>query len=230
MFKSSCIKMSFVSLGFSGALLVTVVASQSREQKMLLEPANEGTQQVQSQSSTMAAGGMQMSADSVLSNWPAKAQEVAKKMIDKYGQPAEVTASMLVWHNTGPWKRTIIYRDEVMHQFPMSHPDLLEQFIDYRVPVGKFSDLAAYDGSVIVERTKGEISARCDKEEANFLALNLAHDIVTGKRTVEEARRFYAETIKALMAGQKPAYTQKLQFEMPKGNTADPDKPAMAAP
>ena len=117
-----------------------------------------------------------------------------------------------------------------MHDFPMPHPDLMEQFIDYRVPAEKFSDLAAYDGSVIAERTKGEVSARCDKEEANFLALNLANDIVTGKRSVEEARKFYAETIKALMAGQKPAYTQKLQFSVSKGGTADPDKPAMSAP
>jgi hypothetical protein len=33
---------------------------------------------------------------------------------------------------------------------------------------------------VIVERTKGELSARCEGEEANFLAINLAHQIVTG--------------------------------------------------
>ncbi|MEX2153654.1 MAG: hypothetical protein WD825_09970 [Gemmatimonadaceae bacterium] len=56
------------------------------------------------------------------------------------------------------------------HSFPKPHTDLLEQFIDYRVPVDKYDELAAYDGSVIVERTKGEISARCDKEAMNFLA------------------------------------------------------------
>ena len=114
-----------------------------------------------------------------------------------------------------------------MHDFPMPHPDLMEQVIDYKVPPGKFSDLAMYDGSVIVERTKGEISARCDKEEANFLALNLAHDIITGRHSVEEARKMYAENIKALMAGQKPAYTQKLQFPRQNSNTEDPDKPFM---
>ncbi len=168
-----------------------------------------------------------MSADGILAGWPAKSQEVAKKVIAKYGQPNEVTASMMIWHNNGPWKSTVVYRDVVQHDFPVPHPDLLEQFIDYRVPVAKFSDMAAYDGSVIVERTKGVISARCDKEEMNFLALNLANDIATGKRSVADARKFYAETAMAFMKGQTSPYTQGLQFQAPKGGTADPDQPAM---
>jgi hypothetical protein len=40
--------------------------------------------------------------------------------------------------NTGLWKRTIVYRDEVPHNFPKPHTDVLEQFVDYKVPVGKF--------------------------------------------------------------------------------------------
>jgi hypothetical protein len=163
----------------------------------------------------------------ILNGWPAKSREVANMVIAKYGPPHEVTPTHLHWHNNGPWKRTTVSRDPVMHDFPMPHPDLMEQVIDYKVPPGKFSDLAMYDGSVIVERTKGEISARCDTEEANFLALNLAHDIITGRHSVEEARKMYAENIKALMAGQKPAYTQKLQFPRQNSNTEDPDKPFM---
>jgi len=122
-----------------------------------------------------------------LSDWHEASQEAAKQMMDKYGPPAEVTETTLVWHETGPWKRTMISKEAVDHNFPMPHPDVMEQVIDYDVPVDFFDDLAAYDGSVIVERTKGEISARCDKEEANFLAINLANDIVTKKRTWEEA-------------------------------------------
>ncbi|MGQ0560790.1 MAG: hypothetical protein ACT443_02830 [Gemmatimonadota bacterium] len=67
--------------------------------------------------------------------------------------------------------------------------------VETHEPWDKFDDLAAYDGSVIAERTKGVLSARCDKEGANFLALNLAHEIVTGRRTVEDARARYAEEI-----------------------------------
>jgi hypothetical protein len=132
--------------------------------------------------------------DDLLADWPDKAREAAEKIVAKYGLPAEASTSMLMWHGNGPWKHTIAYREEVAHDFPMPHKDVVEQFIDYRVRVDKFDDLAQYDGSVICERTKGEISARCDKEEMNFLALNLARDIVDGKSTVQEAREFYAKT------------------------------------
>jgi hypothetical protein len=60
-------------------------------------------------------------------------------------------------------------------------------------------------------------------EAANFLALNLAHDIVTGRRTVQQAREFYGQTIQALMRGEKPPYTQALQFQVPMAGTGDPD-------
>ena len=33
---------------------------------------------------------------------------------------------------------------------------------------------------VAAERTKGILSARCGKEQANFLAINLANEIVNG--------------------------------------------------
>lgn len=167
----------------------------------------------------------QVTIDELTANWPAKSREVATTVISKYGLPQETTASMLIWNGNGPWKRTILYRDPVPHDFPKPHVDLLEQFIDYGVPPDKFDELALYDGSVIAERTKGELSARCDKEEMNFLALNLAHDIVIGRRTVNDARRFYAETAMAAMRGETPQYIQRLRFEPQVARAADRDRP-----
>lgn len=166
-------------------------------------------------------------ASDLIADWPPTPKEVAQKMIAKYGPPDESTPGMLIWNNKGPWKQTILSREEIPHSFPKKHTDLLEQVIDYRVPPEKFDELARYDGSVIVERTKGTMSARCDKEEMNFLALNLAHDVITGGKTVEQARDFYAKTVKATMNGEMPPYTQKLQFPVAKGGTADPDKSVM---
>jgi len=147
--------------------------------------------------------------------------------MQKYGAPMEATATMLVWHNNGPWKRTIVFRDEVAHAFPGPHTDLLQQWIDYRVPLDRYDEMAMYDGSVVIERTNGEMSARCDKEEANFLALNLANDIATGRRTVEDARAMYAREIMAFKQGRGGPYTKGLQFSVPRGGTADPDRAAM---
>lgn len=159
--------------------------------------------------------------------WPEKPAEVAGKLMEKYGPPNEAAETRLIWHANGPWKRTIVYRDEVPHNFPKPHTDLLEQFIDYRVPRGRFDDLAAYDGSVVPERTKGEISARCDMEEMNFLALNLAHGVARGATTVDEARRRYAEIATSFMTGNNPPETERLLFDVPDGGTADLDTPTI---
>ncbi len=177
------------------------------------------------QEATPAAMNMQ-AVDEIVSAWPDVPREVAQTVMEKYGPPQEGTPSRLIWFNNGPWKRTIVYHDTVPHRFPMPHPDLLEQFIDYRAPLDRYDELAMYDGSVIVERTKGEMSARCDKEGANFLALNLANEIATGKRTPEDARRMYGEQIKMMKAGQMTPYTSGLMFTPPPSGN-DPDRPIM---
>jgi hypothetical protein len=164
--------------------------------------------------------------DSITKNWPEASQKAKDATIAKYGLPHEATHSMLVWHSNGPWKRTIIYREEITHLFPKKHTDVMEQFIDYKVPSNKLEAIWKYDGSVIPERTKGEISARCDKEEMNFLALNLADEIARGKKTTDEARKEYAKSAMAFMAGKTNDYTDNLNFK-PGKNTADPDESFM---
>lgn len=162
-----------------------------------------------------------------IKGWPETSHEVAHKMIEKYGEPSQQTDDMLIWKNTGPYIHTIVYKEEIQHDFPMPHKDVLEQVINYDVPVEKFSDLARYDGSVIVERTKGTMAARCDKEAANYLALNLANDIIKGERSVEEARDMYAETIMKMMQGEEHQYLKELAFDVPQSDITNPDKTIM---
>lgn len=161
-----------------------------------------------------------------MSGWSDASKMVVMMIKKQYGEPVEKTAEMMMWKNTGQWKKTVVYAKEFKHDFPMPHTDVMQQWIDYKVPQKKFSELAKYDGSVVCNRTNGEISARCDKEGANFLAINLAHDIITGKKDANTARDFYAKSIKEFINGGKPAYMQKLQFDVANGNTADADKPS----
>jgi hypothetical protein len=109
------------------------------------------------------------------------------------------------------------------HQFPAPHFDSVESVLDYRVPPEQFTPLAQFDGSVIAERTAGEVSARCHDEQANFLALNLMHDIVAGAKGVEEARAYYAEEFLDARRKQPTAYMEQLRFQ-PGTDTADPDQ------
>jgi hypothetical protein len=159
----------------------------------------------------------------IITAWPEESKEAAQLVIDTYGEPHEATGSLLTWHDVGPWKRVVASRAFFEHAFPAPHFDSVESFIDYRVPPEKFSDLAAFDGSVIAERTAGEMSARCHDEQANFLALNLAHDLVTGARDVEDARAYYAKEFLDARRKRPTPYMEKLHFQ-PGTGTADPDQ------
>jgi hypothetical protein len=159
----------------------------------------------------------------VISGWPDESREAARLVIDKYGEPDETTPSMLVWHGVGPWKRMVATEDFFEHAFPAPHIDAVESVIDYRVPPDRFSALAGFDGSVIVERTAGEVSARCHDEEANNLALNLMHDIVTGAKDVQAARDYYAKEFLDFRRKQPTPYMKELRFRGDEGSR-DPDR------
>lgn len=167
--------------------------------------------------------------EALIQDWHEKAQRAIETLVERYGPPDEVCATRAIWHHNGPWKRTEVFSQPVPHHWPMEHDDLVESVIDYRVPPERCSDLALFDGSVMVERTKGEISARCEMEEANFLALNLAHDIVTGRRTVQEAREEYAKSMARKQTEGPGPYMTRLLFEPPQGGTGDPDTATLDA-
>jgi len=100
----------------------------------------------------------------------------------------------------------------------------VESVIDYRVPAGAFTSLAEFDGSVVAERTAGEVSARCHDEEANNLALNLMHDIVSGSKSVDEARDYYAKEFLYYRRGMPTPYMEKLRLTSSDNETTDPDE------
>ncbi len=166
----------------------------------------------------MAANG-----SAIIQQWPAESKEAAQLVIETYGEPQESTPSALVWHTAGPWKRIVASRAFYHHEFPIPHIDSVQSVIDYRVPPDLLTELGRFDGSVIVDRTAGEVSARCHDEQANFLALNLVNDIVAGNKTADEARRYYAEEFLNVRRKLPTPYMEKLRFE-PGGATVDPDR------
>jgi len=151
--------------------------------------------------------------DAVIAKWRERPRLGATQMIAKYGPPQDVTADLLVWRNPGPFKRIAVMNLETPHDFPLPHVDFLEHTIAYDVPQDKVGDLVEFDGSSTINRTVGELSARCDLEGHNILTLNLDHDIVTGKKTVQEARTAFGEIVVQDVMGKRPAYVEGLQFE-----------------
>lgn len=165
--------------------------------------------------------GMMMPPD--LSSWPEASRMAVQEITTKYGEPNGVTPDELIWMNKGAWKKICISKMESKHNFPIEHTDMMAQTISYKVPEKMMDELGMFDGSVTFDRTQGTMTARCDKEANNMLALNLANDIITGKKTVEEARKSYGNMVKEKMNGGNPDYMQHLTFSS-QPNAADPDK------
>jgi hypothetical protein len=166
----------------------------------------------------------------IIEDWPDAPKNIAHQMLEKYGPPNEATPTQLFWHGNRPWKRTILNSDIVTHNWPTVHSDFLTQTIDYRVPVEKIGEVVEFDGSVVVDRTRGEVSARCDAEAANVLAMNMVHEIATGQRTVQQARKVSEESTVAYNLGRNAPYAERIRFEVPEGGTEDLDTSAVSGP
>lgn len=200
------------------ASLATAKASAER----LKAEGSSASEPGQRETVTLAA------ARTIVQQWPEAPQKVAEKILEHYGPPHEATPTKLFWYRTPPWSRMELTADEVVHNFPTPHTDFLTQYVDYPVPPSKASELVEFDGSLLLDRTAGQIGARCDHEAYNMLTLNLAVELIEGRRTVEDARRFYGETAAAYVLGRDAPYAEGLLFT-PATDTADADE-AIVAP
>ncbi|MFP5386928.1 MAG: hypothetical protein ACLGHN_12665 [Bacteriovoracia bacterium] len=207
-------KKTFVGSMLLSAFLVLSACSHKKDDKKKDRPAPE--------TASLSTEVSQESLNKITDTWPQASQDAIKTMKDKYGLPDAVTEEMVVWNDIEPFKRGIVYKEEVNHMFPVQHSDVLQQTISYRVPLDKVSQLNKFDGSLLIDRTKGELSSRNQREEMNILAFNLADKIVRGEITVEEARRQYRRNAEELMAGGTNPLLSSLNFQT-RGNTSDPD-------
>lgn len=159
-----------------------------------------------------------------IEGWPEESRKAARLVIDQYGEPRGVTETQPAWHRPGPWKRIVATKACWHHDFPAPHIDAVGSFIDHRVPVDRLTQLAEFDGSVVVERAAGEVAPRRHDEQANFLALNLMHDIVTGAKNVQEARGYCAKEFADFRRRKPTPYMERLRFA-PGGSGSRPPHP-----
>ncbi|MCW5937485.1 MAG: hypothetical protein KIT11_09290 [Fimbriimonadaceae bacterium] len=130
--------------------------------------------------------------EQLTASWPREIQNVAREMSERYGAPDSVTSTSMMWYGNGPWAYTLLTSDPVPHNFPTPHDDFLMSAVEFKVPDSKVSDLARLNGSLIWDKTSGILAARCNSEAMNFLAINVAREVVDGKKSVKEARAFMA--------------------------------------
>ncbi|MCM3088400.1 hypothetical protein M3557_10765 [Bhargavaea ginsengi] len=54
----------------------------------------------------------------IISVWPATPKAPAETVVKFYGQPNEATVNRLTWYYNGPWKRAVVFKEEIPHDFP----------------------------------------------------------------------------------------------------------------
>jgi hypothetical protein len=138
-------------------------------------------------------------------DWPQASRRAAERMLEKYGVPDQADSRRLAWNDNGPWKRTVVRRD--------GGRDPLEQTAAYRVPNARYGALRHLPGKVTAERGHDELSSRAVTEPLNFLAVNLADEVVSGKRDADDARRFFEKTASLASSGKSSSYMEGLLFE-----------------
>ena len=168
----------------------------------------------------------QASVNQVIASWAPRPKLGAQMMLSQYGTPQEITPEKLVWHNQGPFKRITVTKKEHHHDFPYPHMDFIEHTVSYKVSPDKAEALSTFDGSATFDRTRGELSGRCDLEGHNILTLNIANDILTGKMDAEEARKTFGQIVVDDLLGKHPKYVTSLQFQ-PAQSAEFSDKPVI---
>lgn len=158
----------------------------------------------------------------IVSGWPDEAKEAAQLVLDKYGEePDEATDSFLVWHRAGPWKRIVASKTFWKHDFPAPHYDSIEGVLDFQVPPEKFTPLAEFDGSVVVERTAGDHPTvpRRGGEHPRTEPRPRHHD---GRPQRRRRPRILREGVLDYRRGEPTPYMDGLRFES-RRDPPDPD-------
>ncbi len=152
-------------------------------------------------------------AEKLIDGWPSRSRTAARVTMARYGMPDEVGEDAMVWRGNGPWKRTTVHRRAWLRYAFGAEPDCVENTVAYEVPARSLGDLSRFDGRISADPARAELSSRGGSEAVNYLTLNLADEIVNGKRTVAEAKAFRSRILRLADSGKSSPYLAGLLFE-----------------
>jgi hypothetical protein len=152
--------------------------------------------------------------ETVIRRWPEFSQKTARVLIAEYGSPDAYASNSLMWRRNGSWSRTVLFGRSQTYPRADRQPEILMQVVAYRVPASKTAELSRFDRRLRVDRQNGELSFQSARESTNFLALNLADEIIRGVRTVPQARRFLRDAEILRRSGKSSRYMDRLLFQV----------------
>jgi hypothetical protein len=147
----------------------------------------------------------------VVDTWARESALAARRLIDSYGVPDEVRSDHLAWNHHGPWRKTVVRDLTPAYGHPEDLP-LVRQTIAYEMTGADADALARFDDRLSFDAAAGELSVTSDREEVNFLRMNLADGIVRRALSPAQAREIYAQTLTLEASGKSSPYLSGLIF------------------
>jgi hypothetical protein len=161
-----------------------------------------------------------MTTDEIMKEWSVTPRITAQQIRSKYGEPSEGSMQMLAWENKEPWKRIEVRNEEVEHKFPKKHTECATFTLEHSFSPDKLKDLSELNGSILVDKTKGQIHVRAKDEQTAITEINIANNVAQGMLSLEEAKQLAAQEIQKVEQALPSQYSQKLMFSPKK--SADP--------
>ena len=158
-----------------------------------------------------AAADRGLLAEAVVRGWWPKSALSARRLLEQHGVPDEVRPERLVWDGRGPWKRTVA-RNVTPPYVQAYDLGLVEQSVKLTLTPEQAAGLRAFDRRVGYKTRERELAARSDREEVNFLRMNLAHDVAKGLMTPEQARHLFERFLALENTGKTSPYLRGLRF------------------
>lgn len=147
-----------------------------------------------------------------ISNWPQESRVAAQNMEKKYGPPDSTTHDRLTWRDRDPFAEIVVFKDGTSHNHPDQHRDVMAHSIYYSVDASRLDDLSDFHGNIKADHNRGLLTAKCKDEAMNILALNLVHNILSGKMSVSKANNQLSE--KTRTKDLDDDYMKELQFDI----------------
>ncbi len=191
---------------------------------LLASAAPSGRAQFREEADLSGIGLSGQTPESIILHWPTFSYRLARLMLSEYGQPVESSDHRLTWIDNGPWKRTVVYRKAPKERMLAGDGGRLEQSVAYRVPPDRLADLGRFNMDVEADKEAGRLTVISDSESENFLTLNLADEVIRGRRSPKSAKDFRRKQLRLMDAGKTSPYLERLLF-VPAGAAVDPESP-----
>ncbi len=149
-----------------------------------------------------------VAASAQTNGWPEGSRLAAARLTERYGAPDQTAADRLRWLHRGPFNEIVVYRDEDFTR----RSGVVEQSVSFDTPVGRWRDLTALGAGVVYDPVGRMLVASAESVEVNILGLNVAVDVIRGRRGVEDAKSFYRKTLELSASGKSSRYLRRLLF------------------